>query len=908
MTAKTIYLIKMISAVFLIVSTPAFFFRSVGHNPMEVKENVTRTIAVVNEDNGADEEQQALQFGNDVIPLLEDESDYKWTVLGRSAAENGLKGLKYDAVVYIPSDFSRKIMTYDEQQPEKADFGYKVQDQLNAINREKVTREIEHATNRVNQKMSSLFWSYVAQDMDNVRTEFDEILQKEIDFQNTMAAFYKPSSLNLAGEIDRQKQMLEHLRTNIQQTGANSPSRQNNVKQFEQNLASFVKYVEEYKTYQDKQQEVLKKIQDESVAGIQKTTADQGPRYEQSKEGFKKQEEQLFAGVTQNIQMKVESNNKNYDDLYDFRTRQIESQLTTLPQLQEQYLDTYKQKQDEAILASLELSLAPLREELGEEDAGEGGTPASPEASVSSNGTPGETVIKKPGDILPPAVTDISETLNQLETTMKNLGKLERELAKIYLPPQQMPIEIKAPLDGLKADISQSILVLKPKIETDKKVEEFIKELIGTDYTHLYATYEKQKTEYENERTGITNKFNLFSSNLTDMIQGVNKKEEILPNLNDEVNSILVNPDEKDVWEKLKAGIPLSPEELSSLEGEFAKFVDEYNKNLETEHTATMENLSSIQESASKVLTQILNPSTMLASNAPEPSPGANDTTVVADQKSIGQEMLMINEWMGSLGESQDSIVAYTGELQDKVKGVQNDADALNNKWADNVASTKLIRDDVFNVLGNTFVDGQNNGYVYEHLSNPLKISGDAPIKEEAKKVPPVVILVIILISSLLIGYFSHYFSGAPLLVQGSMFILLNLIVGLIISLFGLNIYSLEQERAIEWSIFTILLLTAGSTLIRVGFSLGNFIGWLAGVGLVVFFVSPLLALTAPNIEYTDPMSEVYMSIQYGIDSMFSTGVLALSAIIIILSAIPFAMGYMKNARPGAGSEQANEV
>ncbi len=50
------------------------------------------------------------------------------------------------------------------------------------------------------------------------------------------------------------------------------------------------------------------------------------------------------------------------------------------------------------------------------------------------------------------------------------------------------------------------------------------------------------------------------------------------------------------------------------------------------------------------------------------------------------------------------------------------------------------------------------------------------------------------------------------------MFVLLNLIVGLIISLYGLNIYPLEEVRAIEWTVVTILLLTAASTVVLVRF------------------------------------------------------------------------------------------
>lgn len=82
---------------------------------------------------------------------------------------------------------------------------------------------------------------------------------------------------------------------------------------------------------------------------------------------------------------------------------------------------------------------------------------------------------------------------------------------------------------------------------------------------------------------------------------------------------------------------------------------------------------------------------------------------------------------MGSLSDRQSGIIDYTTNMQQSVNDVQAKADTLNNNWGKNVASTKLVRNDVYGILGNTLVDGQNNGYVYDYLANPLKISGEVP-------------------------------------------------------------------------------------------------------------------------------------------------------------------------------------
>ncbi|MDI5790475.1 hypothetical protein PO124_24640 [Bacillus licheniformis] len=89
-----------------------------------------------------------------------------------------------------------------------------------------------------------------------------------------------------------------------------------------------------------------------------------------------------------------------------------------------------------------------------------------------------------------------------------------------------------------------------------------------------------------------------------------------------------------------------------------------------------------------------------------------------------------------------------------KCKRCSEKADTLNSNWGQNVATTKLIRGDVYGILGNAF--GGNDGYVYDHLASPVKSAG--MFQSQSANVPPVVILVIVMLSSLLIGYFSHHY------------------------------------------------------------------------------------------------------------------------------------------------------
>ena len=67
MTAKTKYIIKLILVVFLIIVTPAIFFGPLVISAA-VRENATRTIAVVNEDNGAEKEEKSWTLARKFPP------------------------------------------------------------------------------------------------------------------------------------------------------------------------------------------------------------------------------------------------------------------------------------------------------------------------------------------------------------------------------------------------------------------------------------------------------------------------------------------------------------------------------------------------------------------------------------------------------------------------------------------------------------------------------------------------------------------------------------------------------------------------------------------------------------------------------------------------------------------------
>lgn len=1027
MTEQRKYTLKVILAVVLILALPSFFFQYIGDNPLQVTENSTRTIAVVNEDNGVKENsEKAIEFGGKVTPLLQEGSDYQWTVLGRSAATSGLQNGKYDAVIYIPSTFSQNILSYQEKKPEKATLEYKVQSQLNAVNKEKVVGELEDATTKVNNEMSSLYWSYVSQEVDKVRGQFDKILNKEIAFQKTMVAFYKPNSKDLAGELNDQKKILQQIQDNVNKAEKGSSDRQGDVEQVEKNLNSFIEYVNQYQTYQETQKQMLEKTQAQSVAAIQEGLSSLESNQPRSKQNFNEQANQVFSGLS-SIQQQLDENQKAVGELGDQQADNVSEQEKALQDLNGQIVNSYKQQSEQTTLNQIENKLKPLRAQLetasssdgggGSTDPGEDdGTQPDPNQGGETPTDPGENDGTQPdsgqgeGTSVPikvdlsqqtaklddiskgledleqqlqgmvnetpeapeapetsegtetpetPDTSDASGTSNAVKSALEKVANLKTQVQAVKDELQNVTVQPEASgenTDALKQKIASLEADVKSLTAQKNKAEKDLEEATKSSSSQIAKLQEEnERLKKENEKLKEDgkkpSKGSVNVDNLITMIK--NKEDKILssPNLSasrkeklsntfsgkiksssaedmlkyygdlsqydltlaqvgntDIQNSVLNNDSIKgslqqalagtvssqDARKQIQQNLSLTKEELAQFQSSVQDFADQYGQTVDAEQASIMEELSAIQEKANAMNQELQ--SSAGEDQVLEKKEAPDVTGLMTLQQSMGQELKGMNELISSLGERQANVVTYTDELQKRVNEVQDKADTLNSKWAQNVDSTKLVRGQVYRLLNNTLVDGQNNDYVYHYLANPLQVSGEVPA-EKVKEVPPVVILVIILISSLLIGYFSQYYRHAPMLVKGTLFGLLNLIVGLMVSIFSLNIYSLSGDRAMEWSIFTIVLLLASSTLVRIAFLLGSFAGWVTTVGLILFYITPLLNLSMPNFNYEDPVSKVYMSIQYDMQSLFGQALIVLLGMTAVLSVLPSIIRALKTTK-----------
>ncbi|WP_342498339.1 type VII secretion protein EsaA [Bacillus sp. FSL M8-0350] len=942
--------IKIVSTMILILVLPVLFFHLIGDDPAKQKKNATRNIAVVNEDMGASESENTARFGQDVVAALSERPDYTWTVVNRSAAENGLKNRKYDAVLYIPSDFSKNVLSYDKDHPEKASIQFSIQDQLNAVNKEKVQRELENAQKKMNEQMSTLYWSFVSQEIGNVREEFEHIVGKEVEFQNTMYNFYKPNSNKLSDAVQQQKKQIEELKNAMADSQKEYKDGLSTTEEAKNQLKDFVKAVDQYQQYQDKQKDLLIKAQSASQKQIQQGLKQLADIQNQNARSFSDQMGGLKTDIN-GVQSQLKTTDSAIQSVQKSREDVIPKQSTGLKELvktsQEELIRNYEAQ----YLAYIGDKITPLQEQLKasrkalleaekpREDPNEDSNNQGEDQKDSTDDLKIDleeetkklseisTEINQVADELsgneetPPTPENGEENPEQTGETKSTSVQSKEQLKALSLKLEEVKKNIEekttAHNDQLQGKVDLLSKVLKSLTDKIDKLEEKIirietsnnknisdiKKSIIKQESAITRKLERIETTQSplNQYTSKMDKlrdFNTKSENASELLKYSNELVHYEALLNsfyqekdpsslvdtkpDEIQSILsIKKEETENWDKLKNQMLTSNDDVSTFIDEMQKFSDGYAEYITTQQASMEQELQTISESADNVAEQMAD-----QGDAVYTADLAGSSIVVSAQDSIGQEVLRLSENMSSLTDRQKGVADYTNNIEESVTTVQEKADTLNENWSKNVDSTKLVQQDLKGILGNTLSDQGNSNYVYNHLANPLKISGDVP-EEKTQTVPPVVILVIVMISSLLIGFFSSYYASAPMLVKGALFGILNLLVGLMISLFGLNIYKLADDQAIQWSIFTILLLVACSAFIRTAFLFGSIAGWMAATALIFFFVAPLIDLVMPNFHFTNPVTDVYLSIQYGNGDTFGMGVTGLVILTVLFMVVP---------------------
>jgi len=114
-------------------------------------------VGIVNEDAGAMVRDKEIHAGDELVDNLKENNDMDWKFVDREKAMDKVEYGDYFAVIVIPEDFSESLSTVIDDDPEKANVEYYVNEKLNAI----VPKITEKGASSIVQQISSEFISTV---------------------------------------------------------------------------------------------------------------------------------------------------------------------------------------------------------------------------------------------------------------------------------------------------------------------------------------------------------------------------------------------------------------------------------------------------------------------------------------------------------------------------------------------------------------------------------------------------------------------------------------------------------------------------------------------------------------------------------------------------------------------------
>lgn len=157
------------------------------HSPTPRSSKLVKTdkihIAIVNEDSGSYYQQKIYHLGKEYLSQLKDTKNYDYVVVPRGVAENGIRKDEYQLVVYIPDNFSNKVMEINNPNPQKLDIQYKI----NASNESSKHQCEKIATSMIrdlNSRLTDIYTVGVMGNLYNAQNKVNAIYKRQGQLAN----------------------------------------------------------------------------------------------------------------------------------------------------------------------------------------------------------------------------------------------------------------------------------------------------------------------------------------------------------------------------------------------------------------------------------------------------------------------------------------------------------------------------------------------------------------------------------------------------------------------------------------------------------------------------------------------------------------------------------------------------
>ncbi|MGG5371768.1 type VII secretion protein EsaA [Enterococcus sp. AZ196] len=146
------------------------------------------TYALVNEDKGAKFDNRQYILGRDFVTLINNDLDHNWQTTTRSVADSGISNGQFDAVIYIPQNFSERLLDLKSIAPDQAVIDYQVSEGQNELTNQAVQMKVDSILKEFNQRIVQMYFSSIIGNLSEAQRNVNTIVQGDKETHTELAA------------------------------------------------------------------------------------------------------------------------------------------------------------------------------------------------------------------------------------------------------------------------------------------------------------------------------------------------------------------------------------------------------------------------------------------------------------------------------------------------------------------------------------------------------------------------------------------------------------------------------------------------------------------------------------------------------------------------------------------------
>lgn len=159
------------------------------------------TYALVNEDKGAEFEKKQYILGRDFVTLINNDLEHNWQTTTRSVAEAGISNGQFDAVIYIPQNFSERLLNLQSIEPDQAVVDYQVSEGQNELTNQAVQMKVDSILKEFNQRIVQMYFSSIVGNLSEAQRNVNTIVQGNKDTHTQLASDIQSPFKELPGNF-----------------------------------------------------------------------------------------------------------------------------------------------------------------------------------------------------------------------------------------------------------------------------------------------------------------------------------------------------------------------------------------------------------------------------------------------------------------------------------------------------------------------------------------------------------------------------------------------------------------------------------------------------------------------------------------------------------------------------------